>query len=126
MNSLELACVIKSCAPKSWIIRFDSHGIITDFQHGFRQKRSCESQLILTVDDLARNLDKGKQIDCILLDFAKAFDKVSHRCLISKLRNYGVCGQNLLWIEDFLRSRTQTVVVEGEESGVAPVTSGVP
>ena len=104
----------------------DDCGILTDFQHGFRGKRSCETQLVLTVDDLSRALDQGKQIDCILLDFAKAFDKVSHRSLMTKLENYGIAGQNLLWIQDFLHSRSQVVVVEGEESERAAVTSGVP
>ena len=104
----------------------DECDILTDFQHGFRRKRSCETQLVLTVDDLAKELDKGKQIDCILLDFAKAFDKVSHRSLIAKLKNYGVVDNNLLWIQDFLHSRSQVVVVEGEESERAAVTSGVP
>ena len=104
----------------------DRYSILTDYQHGFRRKRSCESQLVLTVNDLAKNLDQGKQIDCILLDFAKAFDKVSHKCLIAKLRYYGICGQMLRWIEDFLTCRTQVVVVEGQESYIAPVTSGVP
>ena len=104
----------------------DEHGILTDFQHGFRRRRSCETQLVLTVNELTQNLDQGRQIDCILLDFAKAFDKVSHMSLITKLRHYGVVNQNLLWIEDFLRSRSQVVVVEGKESSRAAVTSGVP
>merc|ERR1712045_702714 len=52
--------------------------------------------------------------------------KVSHKKLIAKLKHSGVDGSTLLWIEDFLRSRTQVVVVDGEESDVAPVTSGVP
>ena len=104
----------------------DEHQILTDFQHGFRRKRSCETQLILTVDEIARALDQGKQIDCILLDFAKAFDKVSHSSLLAKLHHYGIGGNHLRWIEAFLSSRSQVVVVDGEESEVASVTSGVP
>ena len=102
----------------------DKNQILSDFNHAFRKRRSCETQLILTVNELSNALDKGKQVDCILLDFAKAFDKVSHRSLIAKLKHYGVQGSTLHWIEDFLKSRTQVVVVDGEESGVAEVTSG--
>ena len=47
-----------------------------DLQHGFREKRSCETQLVMMAEDLARNADVGKQTDIILLDFSKAFDKV--------------------------------------------------
>ena len=100
--------------------------IRTDFQHGFRHGRSCETQLILTVDEIAQAPDQGKQIDCILLDLAKAFDNVSHRSLLAKLHHYGVQGSNLGWIQDFIMSRTQVVVVDGEESETAAVTSRVP
>ena len=47
-------------------------------QHGFREKRSCEAQLIMLIDELAKNMQMGKQTDLILLDFSKAFDKVAH------------------------------------------------
>ena len=46
----------------------DIHQILSDQQHGFRKKRSCGSQLILTVQDLAAALDKNEQMDAILLD----------------------------------------------------------
>ena len=104
----------------------DNNAILTDFQHGFRRKRSCDSQLLITVDDLARALDKRKQVDAILLDFSKAFDKVSHSLLAAKLDHYGVRGMNLAWIRDFLQDRTQVVVLKGDKSDVVPVTSGVP
>jgi len=66
--------------------------IITDSQHGFHQHRSCETQLILTIDDLSRSLDNSEQVDAILLDFSKAFDKVPHLHLLYKLDYYGIRG----------------------------------
>ena len=66
--------------------------ILTDSQHGFRKHRSCETQLILTVDDLSRSLDNSEQVDAILLDFSKAFDKVPHQHLLYKLDYYGSRG----------------------------------
>jgi len=61
-----------------------------------------------------------------MLDFSKAFDMVSHRKLLDKLRSYGISGQTLQWLESFLCHRTMKVVVDGEHSTVKPVTSGVP
>ena len=61
-----------------------------------------------------------------MLDFSKAFDKVSHSKLIVKLGHYGVRGKMQAWIGDFLSNRTQTVVLGGSSSDSAPVTSGVP
>ena len=72
------------------------HHILSDQQHGFRKRRSCESQLITTVHDLASGLDKRQQIDAILLDFRKAFDKVAHRRLATKLHHYGIRNQTVL------------------------------
>ena len=56
--------------------------IVSDIQHGFLKSHSCETQLLITLEDLARNLDHGKQSDIILLDFAKAFDTVPHQRLL--------------------------------------------
>ena len=108
------------------LTHLEKHKILTDYQHGFRKKRSCETQLILTVNDLARGLNAGKQIDLILLDFSKAFDKVSHKKLLAKLKFYGIEGSCLGWVSDFLANRTQTVVLNGRESDSVGVISGVP
>ena len=50
---------------------------------------------IVTIHDLARCLIESGQIDAILLDFSKAFDKVPHARLAKKLNNYGVRGKTL-------------------------------
>ena len=77
-------------------------------------------------EDLERNTGAGMQTDLLLLDFSKAFDKVNHSKLLWKLHQYGIRGIALSWIRAFLGDRSQTVVLEGEESGSVPVTSGVP
>ena len=64
----------------------EAHGILSDQQqHGFLKRRSCESQLILILQDLAAGMNEGLQIDSILLDFSKAFNKVPHERLAVKL-----------------------------------------
>ena len=68
----------------------DKFNILEDAQHGFRKRRSCVSQLLSTVDDFANCLKNREQIDAILLDFSKAFDKVDHEGLILKLEHLGV------------------------------------
>ena len=100
--------------------------ILADNQHGFRARRSTETQLILTVDEIAKHLDKSKLVDMAILDFQKAFDKVPHRRLIHKLRHYGMEGQIANWFQDFLTGRTQRVMVDGKFSKKASVLSGVP
>ena len=69
----------------------ESQGIICEIQFRFRQKHSCETQLLLTVDDFAKALDNNEQVDGIL-DLSKAFDKVPHGRLALKLDYYGIRG----------------------------------
>ena len=71
-------------------------------------------------------VDQGKQTDCLIMDFSKAFDKVSHSLIIHRLKHYGITGKLNEWITNFLSDRTQSVVVEGETSASIPIESGVP
>ena len=102
------------------------HNIILHFQHGFQSGLSCESQLIETVHDWMTAMDNKTQIDAILLDFAKAFDKVPHLRLLSILTSYGITGNTQNWIKSFLSNRKQRVSVNGALLDITDVTSGVP
>ena len=103
----------------------DRHNILYPLQHGFRRKRSCETQLIEFVADITKN-SAGKQTDILIMDFSKAFDKVSHSLLLHRLEHYGIRGNINRWIASFLCNRTQAVVVDGESSTHIDVESGVP
>ena len=103
-----------------------TNNLLSTIQHGFRQFHSCESQLIITIHDLASVLNSKGQTDVVLLDFSKAFDSVSHKRLFIKLAHYGIKGKLLTWLKNFLTDRTQETVVDGEFSNPCKVTSGVP
>ena len=107
-------------------LHLKKYDILCEEQHGFRANRSCETQLISTVNDIAKNMDAGKQTDVILLDFLKAFDRVSHMRLCHKLHHLGINGSLLAWIKCFLSERTQRVIVNGQRSSPSVVLSGVP
>ena len=88
--------------------------------------RLCETQRIQFTHDLVTNMQSGAQTDVIVIDFSKAFDKVSHTKLIDKLHHYGIQGKTNSWIKTFLTDRSQRVIIEGEASSEIPVTSGDP
>ena len=69
---------------------------------------------------------KGSQIDIAVLDFSKAFDTVPHDGLLSKLKHYGIDEKIWLWIKKFIKNRKQSVVVDGKQSSLIDVVSGVP
>lgn len=105
---------------------FDDQNILCNQQHGFRRGRSCETQLLEFVEEVSAGLDNGFSTEVVVLDFAKAFDRVNHSLLTHKLAYYGIKGNVNSWIADFLCNRSQCVVVEGEKSSPVSVRSGVP
>ena len=102
------------------------NNVLIESQHGFRAGHSCLTQLISLVEDLLHVMDNQYQIDIILLDFTKAFDKVPHRCLLTKLLHYGIGGHTHKWNETWLTQWIQWVVIDGESSCSASVTYGIP
>ena len=80
---------------KSYFQTFIHEDIIINHQHGFRQKVSCETQLISAINDWVKSINHRTQTDVILLDFNKAFDSVPHQCLLSKLNCNGIRDRSL-------------------------------
>ena len=65
-------------------------------------------------------------VDCVFIDFKKAFDSVCHNKLLIKLAAYGINGNLLGWINSFLSGRKQRVLVNNCYSEWSNVISSVP
>ena len=102
------------------------HSLLSNHQFGFCKGRSCISQLLVVIHKWMSCIDNDVPTDAIYLDLSKAFDTVPHKKLIHKLKGYGISGNILNWITDFLSDRTQYVSVNSTCSDSTPVTSGVP
>ena len=100
--------------------------LIKDSQHGFRERRSCLTNLLEFFNTVFSEVDNFKSFDVIYLDFKKAFDTVPHQRLLEKLKAHGIRNKVLQWIRNWLLNRQQRVVINGECSEWANVTSGVP
>ena len=59
-------------------------------------------------------------------DFSKAFDRVSHRLLLYKVKRYAFTDMISFWISGFLHKRKQRVILGSTNSNWLDVTSGVP
>ena len=118
--------IFEKIIRKAIINHLEISGRLPSNQHGFLQGRSTLSHLLAHVETITRVLESAKDFDCIYLDFAKAFDKVDHSILCSKLKNLGIGGKIGVWLHSFLTNRTQQVSANGAISSPVPVLSGVP
>ena len=127
---VSLTCVIcKICEiliRNAIVAHFEENDLLNDSQHGFRQRRSTLTNLLVYMEALTMAVDQHIPVDVNYLDCRKAFDTVPHKRLLLKLKAYGIRGKLLSWIEDFLSDRTQVVEIRGEISESLAVTSGVP
>jgi hypothetical protein len=105
---------------------FTKNNLFSKKQFGFIKGRSTVLQLLTVLDKWTATLEEGGNTDIIYTDFAKAFDKVPHKRLISKLKAYGISEDIIAWIKDFLCNRKQRVRIGGKFSSWHKVLSGIP
>ncbi len=125
LTSIVCKCLEK-LVRKSIVEHLSRNKLISDAQFGFRAGRSCVLQLLDVMEDWSTFIEKAESWDTVYLDFAKAFDSVPHKRLLHKLSSYGIKGNLLLWVTDFLTERRQHVAVKGKRSSWQQVISGVP
>ena len=90
----------------SIMAHLDKNNILSNSQHGFHAKHSCESQILSTVGSLSKSLKNHKHTNVLILDFSKVVDTVPHQMLRLKLKHW--------------------VVVDGDASHKVQMLSGIP
>ena len=127
---VSLTCVacklLEHIVVKHMLHYLEEHKLLSSLQHGFRKGHSCETQLLITLDDFFMSYDRKIQTDVGILDFNCAFDTVPLGRLLGKLASYGISGPLNSWIRAFLTGRTMSVTIDGVTSDPADVLSGVP
>ncbi|EYC13274.1 hypothetical protein Y032_0044g1073 [Ancylostoma ceylanicum] len=107
----------------SWLAKMK---VIPSEQHGFCLGASTTTQLVDSTFDWTTALSNKNSVDIIYLDLSKAFDKVSHIKLLSKIANLGISTQVLMWLKDYLSKRHMYVKVGYDYSDRFSCHSGVP
>ena len=121
-----LCRILESIIRDEILLHLRKYDLIDKSQHGFLPHKSTVTNLLEFLEVVTRLIDEGHNVDVVYLDFSKAFDKVPHVRLMSKLRAHGILGNVAGWIEEWLHGRKQRVVLNGKASSWADVLSGVP
>ena len=106
----------------------DENGLLNPNQSGFRSGDSSINQLLSIVHTISAAFDCNPTLDVrsVFLDISKAFDRVWHKDLIYKLRRFGVSGNLLSLIQNFLANRKQRTLLNSKTSNWGTISAGVP
>ena len=95
-------------------------------QHGFMSHRSTVTNLAIFTQFASHAIDESGQVDVIYTDFSKAFDRIDHTILFSKLGSWGLSSSLLSFMQSYFTNREQFVSYNGFNSEPFITTSGVP
>ena len=102
------------------------NNLLCNSQSGFRSVHSTVTALLESTDNCAHNIDHGRVNAVAFLDLRKAFDKVEHGILLSKLNAYGLGGDVRTWFKSFLSDHSQKFYVNGHLSNNRTLLCGIP
>lgn len=117
------AKIFESVLHKHIYMQVDKY--LSNAQHGFRVKRSVNTNLLTLVNFISSRLDRGQQVDVLYFDFKKAFDRVDNDVLLAKLNAIGFAPGLLKLLANYLRDRKQFVRLGIYESSLYHTRSGV-
>ena len=108
-----LSKVFESILNRKIWKHLNSSNLISDRQYGFRKKRSTGDLLSLLSDSWSSALRHFSESFAVALDISKAFDRVWHKALISKLPSFGIYPSLCDLLSNFLSGRSVAAVVDG-------------
>ena len=125
---ISLLSIISKCLEKHLfhllLKHFEQNSILSDYQFGFRSRRSTMIFLLTSVHDRQQSLERKQRVFCVFID--KVFDSVPHQALLNKLSSLDIPFILHRWLTNYLRLRLQHVVLSGAISPWLPVKSGIP
>ena len=102
------------------------NSILYKKQFGFQEGHFTEHLIVQLVDQIRNSVESKQYTLGVFVDYSKAFDTVNHKILISKLKNYGIRGKNLLWFISYLTSRIQFIKYNNLNASFQKIVCGVP
>ena len=104
------------------------YNILSPYQFGFRKGHSTQDAIFLLTEQIHKCFNERNDSFCIniFIDFQKCFDTIDHEILINKLALYGLSGNCLNLMKNYLCNRSQSVKISNYVSSPLPILRGVP
>lgn len=118
--------VVEKLIEKRLSNYLDKHKLLTPRQFGFPRGYSTDLALIALTDTIKAEIDRGRFVGSVFIDYSKAFDSLNDSILFSKLNAYGITGPSLELLRSYLHDRQQQVCVSGVLSDTQIINTGVP
>ena len=99
----------------------ENRGLLNNKQGGFRKGKSTISTVATLTDDILMGLNDKKFSIAAFIDLKKAFDTINHDILLKKLPHFGLNGNLITWIANYLTNRVQRCTVNGLTSETRPI-----
>ena len=118
--------ILEKLVHKQLYSYLTEHDLIQSGQSGYRKYHSTTTCLCDISEYLLQNQSEGFISGGVFLDLRKAFDLIPHSLIIQKLKYYGILSKELSWFNEYLRNRSHFVSINGANSNLLTVKSGVP
>ena len=113
--------VLEEILRKQIVSHFEENNLIPESHHGGREKHgTITAKIALDKKIEDKREDHGASL-LLNTDLSQAYDLVSHKLLVKKLKHHGVGSKSCKLIEHFLKDRSYFVDVQGEKSMIQPL-----
>ena len=103
----------------------EPRNLLDDRQYGFQSNHSTDNLMSYLTHKICHSIQGYGKSQLLSLDIAKAFDRVSHKVMLSKLVSFGLPPSLVARIRSYLTNRIK-VVLDGVASQPFQIFAGVP
>ena len=111
-----LSKVLEKIIANKLVNHLEINNLLHPNQYGFQKNKSTVHNITMLINRVAHDLNDKKFVAGIFLDLRKAFDVVSHKILLDKLKKLGIKDKVLDWFTSYLDNRQQYTEIGGEAS----------
>ena len=105
---------------------FEESGLLPKSQYGFRKERSTIENLTILHSNAHKAIVNKKIMACVFVDLSKAYDRVNLQAMKHMLRQTGISGRMLVFMENFLSNRRAMIRWKNKKSDLFDLKNGLP